>query len=99
MNRPTISDRLLGMSKAEARPPNTFSLARYLFIFGVLLFGMIYAAPNLYPPDYALQIRPDASDATIDQTVLDRALKVLEANHLAVRGSELNGKEALIRMA
>src|SRR5262245_47558500 len=98
MNRPTISDRLLGLSKAETRPPNTYSIFQYLMIFGVIVLGMIYAAPNLFPPDYALQIRAEAADATIDASVLERATKVLAAANIEVHGTELSGKEALIRV-
>src|SRR4030095_16670146 len=98
MNRPTISDRLLGLSKAETRAPNTYSVFQYLMIFGVIALGMIYAAPNLYPPDYAVQIRAEAADATIDASVLERATQVLAAADIEVRGTESSEKEALIRL-
>ena len=98
MNRPTLSDRLLGLSKAPARAPNTYPVFVYALIFGVLLLGAIYAAPNFYPPDYALQIRAEASDALVDATGLEKATKVLRDAGIEVLGTELTGRDALIRV-
>ena len=60
----TMAERMLGMSSGPARAPNTYPLWRYLLILSIVALGFIYALPNLFPPDYALQIRPDSSEAT-----------------------------------
>lgn len=39
---------------------NEYAWWRYLAILFVVVLGVLYASPNLYPPDYALQIRLDA---------------------------------------
>jgi preprotein translocase subunit SecD len=98
MNRPTFSDRLLGLSQAPTRPPNTYPVFGYIMIFGVLLLGLLYAAPNFFPPDYALQIRSEKSDTLVDQSVLDAATKVIADAGIEIRGTELAGKDALIRL-
>ena len=58
-----LTDSLLGLSEGPARAPNTYSVGRYLAILVVILIGLVYSLPNLYPPDYALQIRAEAADA------------------------------------
>ena len=98
MNRPTFSDRLLGLSQAPTRPPNTYPVFGYLLIFGVLLLGLVYAAPNFFPPDYALQIRAEKSDTLVDQSALDAATKVITDAGIEIRGTELAGTDALIRL-
>ncbi|RZO88717.1 MAG: hypothetical protein EVA51_02140, partial [Gammaproteobacteria bacterium] len=35
---------------------NNFSLWKYILVLGVFLFGIIYALPNLSPPDPAVQV-------------------------------------------
>jgi preprotein translocase subunit SecD len=71
----------------------------YLMIFGVLLLGLVYAAPNFFPPDYALQIRSEKSDTLVDQSGLDAATKVITDAGIEIRGTELAGKDALIRLS
>ncbi len=62
-----LTDRLLGLSEGPVRAPNTYSVGRYLAILAVILLGLVYSLPNLYPPDYALQIRAEAADAQMTQ--------------------------------
>ena len=63
----TMTERMLGLSQGPARAPNTYPLWRYLLILGIVTLGVIYALPNLFPPDYALQIRSERSEATLDR--------------------------------
>ena len=46
-----LTDSLLGLSEGPARAPNTSSVGRYLAIRVVILLGLVYSLPNLYPPD------------------------------------------------
>ena len=49
---------LLGVpDKTSYSPPNTFRAWQYALIICVLAIGSIYALPNLYQPDPAIQIR------------------------------------------
>ena len=49
---------LLGVpDKTSYSPPNTFRAWQYALIVCVLAIGAIYALPNLYQPDPAIQIR------------------------------------------
>ncbi len=93
-----VGERLLGMKKATHRPPNTSGLGRYLFIFFVIALGCIYAAPNLYQPDSALQIKGTSQSVPIDQSVLELVTSVLESNGISVKGAELTATSVLIRV-
>ena len=93
-----VGERLLGMKRATHRPPNTSGLGRYLFVFFVIALGCIYAAPNLYQPDSALQIKGTSESVLIDQSVLELAISVLESNGISVKGAELTPTSVLIRV-
>ena len=77
------SDDLVGESLIRPpgsggfKPPNTFSIWRYLFVGFVVFLGALYALPNLYPPDYALQIRPENPELTTTTELLEEARQVL----------------------
>ena len=48
---------LLGVPRRSSAPLNSFALWQYLLIFAVVLIGLTYAAPNVFQPDPAIQIR------------------------------------------
>jgi len=99
-----IGESLLGVPRAAARPPNTSSAVRYLFVLFVIVLGTIYALPNLFQPDSALQIRAvqeiagDQPASLINQQILDGAVASLTEQGVEVIGSELDGSSALIRL-
>ncbi|MDG1065911.1 MAG: protein translocase subunit SecD [Luminiphilus sp.] len=79
---------------------NRYSLWKNLLIFCVALFGLYYAAPNLYTPDPALQIGGASGSQSIDYQVLMRASEALQAADIEHFGEtiEPSGKTALIRL-
>src|SRR5262245_50387843 len=93
-----ITDSLLGLSTGPARGINTYPAWRYLLIGFVIVIGAVYSAPNLFPPDYALQIRAEASDATLTPDVVQRATAALTAAGIHVHGTEVDARSALLRM-
>ncbi|TDJ24116.1 MAG: protein translocase subunit SecD [Gammaproteobacteria bacterium] len=88
----------MGLKKATHRPPNTSSPARYLFILFVITLGCIYAAPNLYQPDSALQIKGTSASVPVDQKLLELATGALSDAGISVKGSSLDGASLLIRV-
>ena len=98
------SDDLVGESLIRPpgsggfKPPNTFSIWRYLFVGFVVFLGALYALPNLYPPDYALQIRPENPELTTTTELLDEAREVLTAGGVNVIGTEVDNGSGLIRL-
>jgi len=79
---------------------NRYSLWKNLLILCVALFGLYYAAPNLYAPDPALQIGGASGSQSIDYQVLTRASEALQAADVEHFGEEIqpSGKTALIRL-
>ena len=77
---------------------NNFPLWKYVAVIFALLIGFIYAAPNLYPPDPAIQISVDSSAQSLNDRLLKRVLFALEQDNIAVKSHELNAQHILIRL-
>lgn len=78
---------------------NKYPIWKYMLILIVSTLGVIYALPNLYPPDAAVQITPAKSGDAVDEYTLNKALKVLKEGGVEYFGEELQqGKTALIRV-
>ena len=78
--------------------PNKFPLWKNLVILLVVAFGFVYAAPNLYPPDPAIQLSGQSGAMLIDQAVLDKASAALEQVGIDHFGGEADGESALLRL-
>ena len=78
--------------------PNKFPLWKNLMILVVVAFAFIYAAPNLYPPDPALQLSGQSSAMKIDQSVLAKVEKALSDAQIGYFAGEADGEAALIRL-
>ena len=79
------------------RPPNTFSFFRYALIAFVFLVGGIYAAPNIYQPDPALQIKVSGSNSP-DSALQARAERILTGAGLKVIASDTVSDSVLLRV-
>ena len=80
---------------------NKYPIWKYLLILSVLAVAAIYAMPNIYPPDPAVQISGETSGTQISQSTLERAVDSLEPQGIEVIGSDVSedGVSALIRLA
>jgi len=78
--------------------PNKFPLWKNSLIVLVVALAFIYAAPNLYPPDPAVQISGQSGAMEIDEAVLAVAEKALDEAAIEHFASEANGENALIRL-
>jgi preprotein translocase subunit SecD len=94
----SMAERMLGMSGGPARAPNSYPLWRYLMILGIVTLGVIYALPNLFQPDYALQIRSDSPDAAMTPMVLSTATAALAEAGIAIRATEIDERNLIIRV-
>jgi preprotein translocase subunit SecD len=77
---------------------NQYPLWRYLLVLVVLVLGVLYALPNLYGQDPALQILPRRS-APIDDTVQKTLTDALAKADVEVIASEHSVNRILIRFA
>ena len=95
-----IGTNLLGLPQTnKQRAPNTHSLGRYLFVLAIVLLGGLYAAPNLFQPDPALQIKPEDPDQALDAAVLETAGRALEEAGIAVQAAETDAGSAFLRLS
>ncbi|WP_041523413.1 protein translocase subunit SecD [Gilvimarinus agarilyticus] len=76
---------------------NRYPLWKYLLIISVAVLGFIYAAPNLYPPDDAVQISGSSSGMSVDSAVLNKAEKALENAGIEYFDAEQDGSSAQLR--
>ncbi len=75
---------------------NQYSLWRYLLILAALLIGLVYALPNLYGEDPALQISGTRA-GTIDSSIAESVAAALEAANIPVKTVESGEGRLLIR--
>ena len=77
---------------------NKYPLWKYLLILVVLGIGFIYSAPNLYPDDPAVQVTGTSTALKVEQADIARAEQALKDAGIAVKGSSLGDKGALLRL-
>lgn len=76
---------------------NRYPLWKNLLILVVLALGALYAAPNLYPDDYAIQLSGSRAAFEVDQPMMDRTRAQLEREGVDVKSMELDKNTGLIR--
>ncbi|MBS7326155.1 MAG: protein translocase subunit SecD [Thiopseudomonas sp.] len=77
---------------------NKYPLWKYLLIASILFVSFIYALPNLYPDDPAIQISGNSSALEISQADLDRAASALREAGIEVKSTELAQRGGLLRL-
>ncbi|MFL2840838.1 MAG: protein translocase subunit SecD [Pseudohongiellaceae bacterium] len=75
---------------------NKYPLWKNLLIVFVIALSLVYAAPNFYPPDPAIQISHD--NGVVDQSAIDTALASLVTDGINYISSELEDGSGLIRL-
>ncbi len=93
-----VGESLLGVSTAKHRAPNTHPLSRYLFVLLVVTLGALYAAPNVFPPDPALQVKPEDPDRGLSTAALEQARTALAEAGIALKAAELQGGSGFLRL-
>ena len=79
--------------------PGRIAPWRYLVFALVVTLGGLYAAPNLFPPDFALQISVDNSARPVDHELLAEVADRLELEGITTTGTELAEAGGLIRVS
>ena len=77
---------------------NKYPLWKNLLILVVVALAFIYAAPNLYPPDAAIQVTPARAGAEMSTATLNNVRKALDEADISYFGEEVNGSTALLRL-
>ncbi|MPX91074.1 protein translocase subunit SecD [Salinivibrio sp. PR6] len=75
---------------------NRYPLWKYIMVLITLVIGIVYALPNLYGEDPAVQIS-GARGASVDMTALDSIKQTLESNDLSYQSIALEDGTVLAR--
>ena len=96
---------LLGVPRRSSAPLNSFALWQYVLIFTVLLIGTLYAAPNVFQPDPAIQVRSldqrvdfDPQSNAANQALLARLQTLLNESGIAIKGADIEADSLVIRV-
>jgi preprotein translocase subunit SecD len=76
---------------------NRFPLWKYLLVLVVLATGALYAAPNLFPPDYAVQVSARGEDTRPSQEILRTARAALDEAGLEAFAAGFEEGQVLFR--
>ena len=76
---------------------NNFSLWKYILVLGVFLFGIIYALPNLSPPDPAVQVSLQSAGDSFDGRLVQAVKNIARNEGILDENIEVNQKSLLIR--
>ncbi|MBT5700340.1 MAG: protein translocase subunit SecD [Gammaproteobacteria bacterium] len=76
---------------------NRYPLWKNLLVLVVFSLGVVYALPNIYPPDFAVQISTESADGTFTERALNAATSRLEKDSVEYFGAEMQENGGLIR--
>jgi preprotein translocase subunit SecD len=72
-------------------------LWKYILVLGVFLFGIIYALPNLSPPDPAVQVSLQSAGDSFDSRLVQSVRNIVRKEGILDENIEVNQKSLLIR--
>jgi len=76
---------------------NRYPLWKNLLVLIIVTLGVIYALPNIYPPDFAVQVSNVDADSFVSKKVLERATDTLDEEGIAYFGDAIDEGKAVIR--
>lgn len=76
---------------------NEFPRWKYALVVVALLFGFLYALPNLFPKEPAVQISANRG-SVVDVALKEKVQGILETQKLAFKSVELEGERLLVRL-
>lgn len=91
-----------GLNAPTLTPPvrlNHYPFWKNALILSVVLFSIIYAIPNLYKPDPAVQVSGVSKSLLVNDYQQQQALQQLEAAGIAVKGNEMLTGSWVVRLS
>lgn len=76
---------------------NRYPLWKYLLLLVATLLSILYAVPNFYVPNPAIQVSGESASVVMDAPALTRIESALKEAKIEYFGAELKGKTALVR--
>ncbi len=75
---------------------NHYPLWKNLLIVLVIAVGIVYALPNIYPNDFAIQV--SHTSGSVDESLEAQIVQTLESNDVAVKAVEREPDKVLVRL-
>lgn len=97
MNRP-LPPGLNANKPASVLPLNQYPLWKNLLILLTVLLSLVYASPNLYKPDPAIQVSGVTQTVTVNDYQQQQALQQLQAANISVKGTETLSGSWIVRL-
>ena len=98
-----LTGNLLGIGLPGGRnagaAPGHIGAWRYVLLALVIGIGGLYATPNLFPPDFAVQVTADNAERSVNAELLAELEQLLGEAGIAALGSERTADGGLIRLA
>lgn len=92
-----LRDTLAPGATVQRRAPLAFPLWKHALVLGVLILGLIYAMPNLYPDDPAVQVTGAKAAIEVNDVLSQSIITALAKKDIAAREVQLLDKSVLIR--
>ena len=77
---------------------NRYSLWKHLILLFALVFGIVYAMPNIYAPDPAIQVSGQSSSLLVTESELALVEDALKAKGIAYKSAVLKDNRLLVRL-
>ena len=77
---------------------NKYPIWKNLIVVGAIALGLIYALPNIYPPDFALQVSGESDGVVVTESTLKAVGTSLEEAGLTYFSPEIIDGKAQIRV-
>ncbi|TDR48509.1 preprotein translocase subunit SecD [Tahibacter aquaticus] len=77
---------------------NEFPRWKYVLVVVALILGVLYALPNIYPKEPAVQVSPGRG-VVIDTALKEKTQGLLETQKIAFKSIEIEGERLLIRLS
>ncbi|MFT7221652.1 MAG: preprotein translocase subunit SecD, partial [Candidatus Azotimanducaceae bacterium] len=76
---------------------NRYPIWKNLLVLLIVTLGVIYSLPNIYPPDFAVQMSYENTDTTLTVNEINATTEQLEERGVPFFGAELLDNRGLIR--
>jgi preprotein translocase subunit SecD len=77
---------------------NRYPLWKHLILLFALVFGIVYAMPNIYAPDPAIQVSGQSSSLLVSESELALVEEALKAKGIAYKSAVLKDNRLLVRL-
>lgn len=82
---------------ARTKQLNRYSVWQYLVVFAVIAFGLVFALPNIFGEDYAVQITAKGNNI-VDTSTYRKVERLLERENISPKSIVQSDRNLLVRL-